>query len=126
MSIEQTTRDIESKLEQAEEIRSKERSTQVLLNFEISQLNNFISRTKKTIESLIKEEQRLIELNQDASQQIKRIQNYFGYLGPMQADRKAEWMQNLRGELNSLDFTLEEFEEQPSRSVDTFTQVNRR
>lgn len=123
--IQRSTKEVETKLAIAEDARARERSTQLLLNYELSQMQNVIDETKKAIEELDREKKRLLMANQNASLQLKRIRNYFGYLSPLQVDRKAEWMQNLRGELNSLDFTIEEHEEEPSRSVETFTQVSR-
>lgn len=123
--IRRTLKETEIKLASAEERMALERSTEFQLNFELSRIHNVIRQTKSTIETLSKEEERLIAMNQTNSLQLKRIHNYFGYICPMQLDRKAEWIQNLRGELNSLDFTIEELEEEPTRSFDTLTQVPR-
>lgn len=107
------------------ENRDREMSAQHLLNFELSNIQNDIDQTKKEIEQLQEQESVLIKANERASVQLKRIRNYFHYVSPMQVDRKAEWMQNLKGLLESLDFTIEEHLEEPTRNVDSFTQPPR-
>lgn len=123
--LERSNKSLAAKLAVAEETRAHEKSVEFLLRFESSQIRAQINDAKKDVEELEREQKKLIAANQGLCLQVKQIRNYFGYVNSLQVDRKAEWLQNLKGELSALDFTLEARQLEPSRNVEAFTQVKR-
>lgn len=124
-TLQKANRNLLAKLAISDEQKAHEKSVQFLLNFELSQLKTQIDGAKKDVQELEKEQTKLIRTNQELGSQVKLIRNYFGYVNSLQVDRKSEHIQNLRGELSGLDFTLEERSAEPNRSIEHFTQVSR-
>lgn len=121
----QLNRDLAAKVAIVKEAQAREESVRLLLNFELSQILSTIEQTKQELADIEAEQDRLTASNHELGCQLKRIRNYFGFVNTMQADRKAEWAQNFMGYLNSLDFTIEEYQNEPSRSIESFTQFKR-
>lgn len=114
-----------AKIAVAEETKARGESTSFLLKFELAQIKAQIHQNKKDVEELEREQRKLISDNQDLNLQVKQIRNYFGYVNSLQVDRKADWIQNLKGELSALDFTLEARQLEPTLNVDAFSQYRR-
>lgn len=124
-TLEKNNRNLAAKLAISEETRAHEESVQFLLNFELAQIKKQVDETKKDINELEKEQKSLIQTNRDLCSQVKLIRNYFSYVNSLQVDRKEELLQNLRGELSALDFTIEQKQDDPARNNDAFTQMAR-
>jgi chromosome segregation ATPase len=122
-TLDKANRNLAAKLAISEETKAHEKSVQFLLNFELSQIKKQINEAKKDVEGLEREQKRLAQTHQELCMQVKLIRNYFCYVNSLQVDRKEEHLQNLRGELSALDFTIEQKQEDPSRNHDSFTQL---
>lgn len=120
--LEKSNKALARKLEHTDWLKAREKSFQHQLNHELSRIKMDISDTKSGVESLEANQKKLYAVNQELILQIKHVRNYFGYVNALQVDRKAQWMQNIRGELSALDFTLEEIQNDPGQDMETFTQ----
>ena len=118
---EQLNKGLAAKLEISKELIAKEKSAHLLIQFELSQIKEEINQSKKENYDLEKELTRLITDSRDANHLVKRIR-CLHHTNTIQVNRKAEWHQDLVSELHHLDFTIEEQNMEPDRSVDTFTQ----
>lgn len=124
--IERTNRDLAAKIAIAAETKAKEKSVQFLLNFELSQVMLTINQIKKEISDLEQEHNRLVEKNFQVSADLRRFKNYFTVVNALQMERKESSMRKLRDLICNVDFAVEVHEEDPSRSVEAFTQIVRR
>lgn len=115
-------REISSKLVSAQEIKEREESAQYLLKFELSRLDAQVNSLQRDVAGLEAEQDRLNQTSHELNFQLKAIKNYW-IVHHLQSGRKEEWMQDLKEELNTLDFTIEERQHEPSRSIEAFTQV---
>lgn len=124
-ALNKNNRNLAAKLAIAEETRAHEKSVQFLLNFELSQIRRQINESKRDIAELEKDQKRLISTNRNLNDQVRMIRNYFSFVNSLQVDRKEEHIQNLRGELSALDFTIEQKQDDPGSNNDIFTQLAR-
>lgn len=114
---------LDIKIAASKEILTKEKSSQHLMNFELSKLMSVINNIKHEISDMEREYKRLVDISQEIGPDLKRIRNYFGLVNPMQTDRKAEWMQNLNNQLNTLDFNAEVRSFDPEYQGNSTTQL---
>lgn len=117
----QLDKELSEKLATAERVKTKELASQHLLNFELSRLNAEVLVHREEVSRLEKEHVQLEKSANELMFFLKRIRNST-ILNNIRFDRKDAWVTKLRQGLETMDFTVETYEDNPHLSINAATQ----
>lgn len=122
--FERLNSNLAAKVEQAKEARCKQESMKYLINFELSRVRFIIEQTKQEVSKLETERERLSKIRHELICLDKQERNLLT-LNNIRLEMKEHTMDKLQNKLDTLDFTIEERECDPTRGVNTFSQYVR-
>lgn len=112
-------------LDTAKDSRRKEDLLHHLLQYELIKINQAQDRLRRDTNKVEEEQRRLVRIKSELIKMNKHI-TFYNHINNYKMEMKRRAFEALQDKLNSLEFTVEEVLQEPSRSISSFTQYIQR